>query len=646
MPAIDSIDPRSSYEIYSDSNDVAEELFNKYLESPDREISQSVLVTGNQGIGKSTIKKILKGHIKNIDDKKRNIIPVDFNAFQFEENGQVTSSFYSTIASSFKPKNWLNMSNKNRGMINDFYAVSYLKKESNQNSLSIGFVLQVLLVGLITYLLVKISKLSWVNELLSHGFFQVSDPVLGNKIIILFTFVGLLYLSRNAILKIIAAKLPRLSHVDILRKINIGNHEMVIFVDEVDRLTAESAKYLLDELLILKDSLNYQGKKNRCTIFVFCDVESVDIKDNPNKTALGYLHKHFDFIHAVNTLSSLPEVVMENICNTYYISLKMFDKYKIGRLCFWISKEFKTFRDVEKLFEKLSHELSYQEIQNMVNKYFQKDEHSNVLFNFIKRNSEQDNEVYLIFMIIAVSEFVKIQAINVHENQIKFDGQKNILSDIIFSCYQQQTFNEIRNNLTVINNELADFEKIHTGFCDMTATLSEILGYIRDINLMVDTMPSVLNITELLNKLLAETDSPKLKAIVSKLVKINDFISMEQEVNSLIEELRLISIHCEDIVKVLQSCIDITLPDVTFLSNRIVLDIQKLCSRSKMICNDIDKDFEPYVDIKTETKTLLKLIFEEFRFYSEKIDVKTTKDVNALIDELLTFTGLNASQTL
>lgn len=637
MMATDSIDPRGAYEIYPDSNDVAEELFNKYLKSPGIEISQSILVTGNQGIDKSTIKKILKGHIKNINDKKRNIITVDFNAFQFEENGQVTSSFYSTIASSLKTKNWLNRFNKNRGMINDFYAVSYLKKESNQNSLSIGFVLQVLLVGLITYLLVKISKLSWINKLLTHGFIQVPDPVLGNKIILLFIFVGLLYLYRNAILKIIAAKLPRLSHVDILRKINIGNHEMVIFVDEVDRLTAESAKYLLDELLILKDSLNYQDNKNKCTIFVFCDVESVDIKDNPNKTALGYLHKHFDVIHAVNTLSSLPEIVMENICNTYYISYKIFKKYRIGKLCFWISKEFKTFRDVEKLFGRLSHELRYQEIQNMVNKYFQEEEHSKMLFNFIKRYSEQDNEVYLIFMIIAVSEFVKIQAINVHENQIKFDELWNILSDIIFSCYQQQTFNEIRNNLTTINSELAYFKKIHTGVLDITATLSEITGYQRANNLDVTAMKKVLITPELLNKLLANTDNPKLKKRISDLLMINNTITIVQGINSLIQELKLISMYYHNIIRVLQICIDITLPDVKFMLNSTSSEIQDLYSRSEIISNNIDNNFESYIDIKIETKTLLKVIFEEFRFYSEKIDVKSTNDMDDLIKKLLTF---------
>jgi len=48
-------------------------------------------------------------------------------------------------------------------------------------------------------------------------------------------------------------------------------------VDELDRVGKESAKYLLDEILILKDSLNSdKNNENRCTIFVFAiEIDSV-----------------------------------------------------------------------------------------------------------------------------------------------------------------------------------------------------------------------------------------------------------------------------------------------------------------------------------------------------------------------------------
>lgn len=95
--------------------------------------------------------------------------------------------------------------------------------------------------------------------------------------------------------------------------------------------------------------------------------------------------------------------------------------------------------------------------------------------------------------------------------------------------------------------------------------------------------------------------------------------------------------YYHNIIRVLQICIDITLPDVKFMLNSTSSEIQDLYSRSEIISNNIDNNFESYIDIKIETKTLLKVIFEEFRFYSEKIDVKSTNDMDDLIKKLLTF---------
>ncbi|MDQ5920694.1 MAG: NTPase protein [Pseudomonadota bacterium] len=207
-----------------------------------------VSVTGSYGSGKTTVKKELKNKLQS---EKCTVI--DFCALQFEDKSQITSALYYKIAEKFSCE-----------LKNKFRACGVLKKEENIKSISTD---QLFFGGLAAGLIFLLSK--WYDLLLP----KTLASNLQAAILIIFTFLlTIVFIFKDSFVTSIAGILPYKTHVDILDEIKDEFEalrekvKIIILIDEMDRLSPESLKLLLDEILTLHDRLGIY-----CRIFMFYD---------------------------------------------------------------------------------------------------------------------------------------------------------------------------------------------------------------------------------------------------------------------------------------------------------------------------------------------------------------------------------------
>lgn len=250
---------------FSISEKNAEVFHDKYLTRND---SQIFSIIGSWGTGKSTIKEKL---LKSINSKNNGkTVTVVYDALQYEETSQVTSQLYNVIA---KPLSRWNFCTRNK-----LKAAAQLKKESTTQSISTSQIWSLFIVAIGGFLISKISKLPELNDLISEfsiilGFIPVQNPILSNKLLISFLIFILAFWKRNKLLTIITGLLPRKSHAEVLESIKFRQKNLIILIDEIDRLSPESTKLLFDEILIIKDSFN--KAKINFQIIMFYDEDVV-----------------------------------------------------------------------------------------------------------------------------------------------------------------------------------------------------------------------------------------------------------------------------------------------------------------------------------------------------------------------------------
>ncbi len=264
----------------------------------------TIAVSGEWGCGKSTSKEEFIKKCKNTTDSKK-IITVNYNALQFEEISQITSDLYCKIAQEIDNKcqdklSWLDLSKRWLFVINKFRAVAKLKKESVSGNIGASYIVG----GVIAYILIKLLIPAIIQAYLQN--YQINllviDPI--------YWYIALLAIAfcfRNQLLKLFAGILPYQSHTQVLQESLTGfckyykDYDLIICIDEIDRLNSATVKLLLDEIWNIKETVRQIEKElsnnsHNIKIFVFYDHDilhdlllKVEIK-NPSI----YLQKFFD----------------------------------------------------------------------------------------------------------------------------------------------------------------------------------------------------------------------------------------------------------------------------------------------------------------------------------------------------------------
>ncbi len=243
----------------------AKPFYDEYLKDNNSGIFS---IIGSWGTGKSTIKEKLLELINSKNDDKT--VTAVYDALQYEEASQVTSQLYNVIA---KPLSRWNFCTRNK-----LKAAAQLKKESTAQSISTSQIWSLFIVGIGGFLISKISKLPELNDLISEfsiilGFVPTQNPILGNKLLISFLIFILAFWKRNKLLTVITGLFPRKSHVEVLESIKFRQKNLIILIDEIDRLSPESMKLLFDEILIIRDS--FRKAKINFKIIIFYDEDVV-----------------------------------------------------------------------------------------------------------------------------------------------------------------------------------------------------------------------------------------------------------------------------------------------------------------------------------------------------------------------------------
>lgn len=303
----------------------ADIIFDKFIKTDNKDrIAHNIFLNGGWGTGKSTIKEILIGRIKSECKDTKLVV---FDAVQAEENSQVTSDFYYTISKVFSRWNPIDI-----GLRNKFRAIGHLKKESNSNNLSTSIIMQLLIFGVVSFFVTKLSKAEWLNEILTlkYGFNISGESAFNNKLLLLFLFLIGLFLCKDKVLIFISARLPRVTHVEILRKVSLWKIgwkkqfpfifkkpiRLIILVDEIDRINKDAAKLLLHELLIIRETLNDRHnnrirRETNCSIFLFSlkEILNTIYEDECNGLSQEYSKKHFDLKRDIRAVSMEDEII-------------------------------------------------------------------------------------------------------------------------------------------------------------------------------------------------------------------------------------------------------------------------------------------------------------------------------------------------
>lgn len=243
----------------------AKDFYDTHLQGSNNNRIFSII--GSWGTGKSKVKEeLLKLIDKEKDDKT---FTVTYDALQFEETSQVTSELYNVIANSLNRWNFCTR--------NKLKAAAQLKKESTTQSISTSQIWSIFIIAFGSFLISKIRNLPELNNLISEfgiilGFIPAQNSILSNKLLISFSIFILTFLMRNKLLKIIAGLLPRASHVNILESINFKQKNLIILIDEIDRLSPQATKLLFDEVLVIKDSFKRANVNFKIIMFYDEDV--------------------------------------------------------------------------------------------------------------------------------------------------------------------------------------------------------------------------------------------------------------------------------------------------------------------------------------------------------------------------------------
>lgn len=600
-----------------ESKKLANELFSNYLNRRVQRKSENILIIGGWGTGKSTIKQFLAKKLIDIGRREyQKIHIIEFNAMQFEESSQVTSHFYSTIGNYFN--------NKKRALKNKFNAVAHLKKESNSTNLSLSFIVQVLIYGTIAFLLTKLSKISWLNSFFSNGIIKVSDPALCNKLLLSALLLSWLIIRRNDLLKFIAAKMPKISHVEILQKINLKSMELVVLVDEVDRLKPESAKYLLDEILILKDSLNFLYE-NKLTIFLFCDVNALEIEGN-NFSSYSYLQKHFDYRHRVYTPSHISTINMKIIDIYDIYPDKLYSVIDFTKFLTWIAENNQSFRDIEQLFNNLLMSLPVNKIIHLIEDYCETKPNSNTIVRYNENNSQINNLTYTLFTMISlytyINEDIKVKnkiTNKSDELEIVDSSISQLFVNIILYIRDQITFLNINKNLVIISEKLSEEEIKVKNFSSVitfiqnefsilerslpTISMNPGYNFRYHINNIIDRLNNSTSVTEeMRHKLLSIVESSK-----DVFTLKGDFSAYHNEINTCLQKS-----NC--LVAILRFC----------------LKVSKFHGNMNLSINEIEsylEDQKKFIEYFSDDDLYLaNIIFDDIIFYRDEIDIKTESD--------------------
>lgn len=222
---------------YEEDTSKSQENANSFYDThlTDRNSSEIISVVGSWGTGKSKVKEELLELInRKMGDKT---ITVAYDALQFEETSQVTSELYNVIAKSLSRWDFCTR--------NKLKAAAQLKKESAAKSISTSQIWSIFIVAFLTFLIGKLSNVPEFNSIFSDWkYIVVQNPTLGNKLITGLLIFLLIFFKRNKILRIIAGLLPRKSHIEILESINFKQKNLIILIDEIDRLSPEATKLL------------------------------------------------------------------------------------------------------------------------------------------------------------------------------------------------------------------------------------------------------------------------------------------------------------------------------------------------------------------------------------------------------------------
>lgn len=389
----------------------ADIIFAKFINIDNKDRSaHNIFLNGGWGTGKSTIKEILIDKIKSecVDTKL-----VVFDAVQAEENSQVTSDFYYTISKAFSRWNLLDLMLRNK-----FRAIAHLKKESNSSNLSTSIIMQLLIFGMVSFFVTKLSKAEWLNEILTlkYGFNVSGESAFNNKLLLLFLFLIGLFLCKDKVLVFISARLPRVTHVEILRKVSLWKigwkkqfpfifkkpFRLIILVDEIDRINKDAAKLLLHEILIIRETLNYRDnnrirRETDCSIFLFSlkEILNTIYEDECNGLSQEYSKKHFDLKRDIRAVSMEDEIIKSlNGCFADCVgSVNLILKPLIQ----YLEEYLKTFRDVLRYDSWLKKEITIEEIDRIIIVFG-----DSYLVNSVKNNESQKKQIILIGRILSI----------------------------------------------------------------------------------------------------------------------------------------------------------------------------------------------------------------------------------------------------
>lgn len=320
----------------------AEDIYKEFLtkQSSDKSYENEIIsIIGSWGTGKSTVKEILHDRLcKNT----QNTITSVYDALQFEDKSQVTSELYNVVAQSI-PNSLFCKKIK-------FKAIAQLKKESIAQSISTSQIWSIFIVGITTFLISKLISLPELYVLIANllGLISAQSTNLGNKLILGFLGLFIVFKSRNWLLELIAGLLPRRSHVSILESIDLGENQLIILIDEIDRLTPESVKLLFDEVLIIKTSLTKANVK--CKIFLFYDEEAIF----HSYTLINTYKPHIFLQKFYDQQYRLPRVVFFNDLFNWFSIKNNFEGLLCqvtGKIISHIANNITSFREYHKLID-------------------------------------------------------------------------------------------------------------------------------------------------------------------------------------------------------------------------------------------------------------------------------------------------------
>lgn len=398
----------------------ADKIYRAFIDVKDEDIeARNIFINSGWGTGKSTIKQIL---IDKIKEEKKHIKLVSFDAIQLEESSQVTSNLYYTIAGAFSRWNPFCFSPRAK-----FRAIGYLKKESNSSNLSMTVITQLLMFGLISFFITKVSKAEWLNSFLTfkYGVIKVNDPAFNNKLFLLFVFLVWLYLRRDNFLMFFSSKLPRTTHIDILKKIEFKTltgkpGHLVIFVDEIDRINDDAAKLLLNELLIIREMFNYRknaksSRMAKCTIILFSvksKLNDIYANDNSEKDFIEKYFLQYDILPV-----SVRDILIKGL-DKYLGTIRSTYTSMFNNLYICLFEQIRSYRNVESYFARLQNQFETVEPKKILMLYI--NSKRSTFITEAANNPETQQLLYNAVDIIAVCVFSSLQYDNVNDKLIGF----------------------------------------------------------------------------------------------------------------------------------------------------------------------------------------------------------------------------------